>query len=189
MVCIYYRYTYYIIKRSRTWGLYEIINLVQEKAIDMLKAVSNHILSLERHMKSKITHQSYKLFSSVIVQKFGGHDEVVFRQLCCKGSRYMVDILKPQIRKLEHGKMSLHLPYREMFSGFNYESFEPLIHNGITISLLDHTAGFCGWSSIDDSNYFVSTIGEFVINFNLLLNMHDMLKFYIYILFDFVYRH
>lgn len=134
-----------------------------EISIDQVMLQSLDFLQNPIKMGRKIIMSFYcRKVSSLSQKKLGGHDEMVFRHMCHKGSKYVVDILKPRIEHLEHGKMSLYLPYRKIFSGFSCTSSNPVIHNGITISLLDHVAGFCGWSSLDNPDYFVSTIGELI---------------------------
>lgn len=104
-----------------------------------------------------------------MMRKFGGHDEKVFQYMCERGSKYITDVLKPQITLLEKGEMEMLLPYNSSLQGGYVAappgstnsseggSSVPCIHEGVVASMLDHVAGFCCWTSIEQRERFVST--------------------------------
>ena len=34
----------------------------------------------------------------------------------------------------------------------------PCLHGGVAAAIIDHCGGFCAWTTLDDSNYLVSTV-------------------------------
>lgn len=88
--------------------------------------------------------------------KYGGLDLPLFQFLCETVPPYIRHTFAPTITSISQGKMTVLLKFRKHFVG--NESSPPCLHGGVAASLIDHTAGFCAWSTLDSPFKRVSTV-------------------------------
>lgn len=72
------------------------------------------------------------------------------------GTVFGKEVLGLKVTALKRGKLSLRVPYRDIFVG-NF--LTPCLHGGVAAAVVDHCGGFCARTMLDDSSCRVSTVG------------------------------
>jgi len=88
--------------------------------------------------------------------KVAGVDKESFILLATQYTPFMRDVFKPEVQRLEAGKIVMSLPFKPELVG---KSTHPAcLHGGVVAAMFDHVGGFCAWSALDTSRKTVSTI-------------------------------
>ena len=106
------------------------------------------------------TLRQYRRFSSLSDQvgkkdNFGGYDRETFIAICERVSPFIRNVLKPKVIAVGKGTLTLELPPNEDFVG---NPTVPCYHGGVAASIIDHSGGFCAWTTIKDTSTLTSTV-------------------------------
>lgn len=102
-----------------------------------------------------------KLFN-ITIRRFSHHSELggrsveSFRTLCENSSKFIKEVLSPKIINVEKGLLTMRLTYKKDFIG---NPLIPCLHGGIAASMLDHTACFCAWTLLSNTQQYLVTSG------------------------------
>jgi len=87
-------------------------------------------------------------------QTYAGLSEQSFIALTEKTCPFVRDVLKAKVTSLSRGKLSMVLPFQDIFVG---NPLTKALHGGVTAAMLDHVGGFAAWSKISDPKQLIST--------------------------------
>lgn len=99
---------------------------------------------------------------SAASSRYGGRDETSFRAVCEGSSKFIKDVLSPNIEILHKDSLTMLLPFKQDFIG---NPLIPCLHGGIAASMLDHTACFCATAALEDQDLYLVTSGELPVTF------------------------
>jgi acyl-coenzyme A thioesterase PaaI-like protein len=88
-------------------------------------------------------------------EKYGGLSKFAFHLMVERAAPFIETTFKPRITHLKHGELTVTLPFNKGLVG-NIRT--PCLHGGVIATMLDHTAGFCGWTLLPDAFHRVSTV-------------------------------
>ena len=94
---------------------------------------------------------------SEVVKKdnFGGYDRETFIAICEGVSPFISKILKPKVTAVGQGTLTLELPPNKDFIG---NPTVPCYHGGVAAAIIDHSGGFCAWTTLKDKSKLTSTV-------------------------------
>lgn len=81
--------------------------------------------------------------------RYGGLSEVDFRKEVTDGCPYTREILRTEVDKLSHGKLSLKLPLKYDYVG---NPALPALHGGVTAALIEHSSVYCARTTTTDAS-------------------------------------
>lgn len=58
-----------------------------------------------------------------------------------------IKLLNPKIESMKEGNLVMKMPFQPAFIG---NPKLPCLHGGVLAALIDHCAGFCSWSCLDE---------------------------------------
>ena len=98
-------------------------------------------------------HYIRRMSSSSI--QYGGMDEVHFRRVVEEGAPWIKNVMCVKVDTLSKGKLTLVLPFKSEYMG---NVLVPCQHGGVVASLLDHTGGFCAWTTLEKRHTMLNTV-------------------------------
>jgi len=112
--------------------------------------------SLSKRTLCSLYHPGQPVPESVpIDQKYLGHESKTFIKIAEEACPFIKDTITAKVTHLEPGKMTMELPFKDIFIG---NPVTKVLHGGVTASLIDHVGGFAAMSSISEKDYLLSTV-------------------------------